>query len=600
MEAQGPSIIVEFAVLARERRAPVLRLARLRYSTSSLRSLISMASTNNEESPQSTSSANPTAPSAPECARKPARVTAGGLLGPLAATTGLLGVLLVWARTYEQSCHSLVSPALVCIAVFWGLLQYRLERRRFAIGYYLDGGSPWRRRLRRSWLPVVISMVAALPLTVFLAAFAALAGAADWLFLAGASLLAPLLFNGVRIWPGRHFRGAAGGGILAAPAGVLTSRVAGRVLLALVVVAFVYFNHSMIPAPANINPGFPELTVEAFAAPVRSDCAIVEKGLRTAASFDRAGWLFVTVADSEQWVPEEIMAMIWAAFFLNAALAMAGFVRGLEGTILVAACVVPGVRSCGARNPGAETNLNGRAAGIRRATLLLVPLTVLTVIAHHALQQRAVERWSTELGSLDLAEIRLAIEVSVDNAFAPAYAAIPEFVNQHTSLAAAWAQLSSFFSEDKLPVADLHRRVSGAREAAVKHVYRELRKNDLDRLARLFNRDMVALPPWLRTAYEWVLEPVVGKARSRLAEDFDKEARGALSELQRTLNTADIATRAWHRLGWFVASTVGSDRYKEHLRQWVAAVLDEEKALAKDELLAVATARFKRPNEDAP
>ena len=65
--------------------------------------------------------------------RKPARDTVDSLLGPLAATTLLLGVLLLWARTYEQSCLALASPGLVYIAVFWGLLEYRLERRRFAI-----------------------------------------------------------------------------------------------------------------------------------------------------------------------------------------------------------------------------------------------------------------------------------------------------------------------------------------------------------------------------------------------------------------------------------------------------------------------------------
>ena len=533
--------------------------------------------------------------------RKPARGTVDGLLGPLAATTGLLGVLLLWARSYEESCLALASPALVYIAVFWGLVQYRLERRRFAIDYYLDGGSPWRRRLRRSWLPAVISTVAAFPLAVFLAGFAALAGAADWLFLAGASVLAPLLFNGVRVWPGRHFRGAPGGGILAAPAGVLTSRVAGRVLLALVVIAFVYFNYSMIPAPANINPGFPELTVEAFVAPIRSDCAIVEKGLRAAAVFDGAGWLFMTVADSEQWATDEIMVMFWGAFFLNAALAMTGFVRGLEGTILMTARVAPGARAGGARDPGAETNPNRRAAGIRRATLLLVPLTVLTVTAHHALQQRAVERWSAELRGVDLTEIRRVVETSVDDAFAPTYAAIPEFVNRHASVVGAWDQLSSFIGEDKSPVADLHRRVSGARKAAVKGVDRELRKNDLARLVRLFNRDVAALPPWLRSAYEWVLEPVLGRARSRLEESIGKDRIGILSELQRTAKTADIATRAWNRLGWFVASAVGSEHYKTLLRQWAAVVLDEEKALAKDQLSrAVETNTFMRPGDDVP
>ncbi|MDE0004425.1 MAG: hypothetical protein OXQ29_17185 [Rhodospirillaceae bacterium] len=524
-----------------------------------------------------------------------------GLIGPLAATTLLLGVLLLWARTYEQSCVALASPALVYIAVFWGLLQYRLERRRFAVEYYLDGGSPWRRRLRRSWLPAAISMVAAFPLAAILAGFAALAGATDWLFLASAAVIAPLLFSGVSAWPGRHFRGAASRGTNAAPAGILTSRVAGHVLLVLVVIAFVYVNSSIIPAPAIINFGFPELTIEAFTAPVRSDCGVVENGLRAAAVVDGAGWLLMTVADSERWVTDEIMVIFWAAFFLNAALAMTGFVRGLEGTILVTASVAPGARAGGGSNRGPQTNRNRQAARIRRAILLLVPLTVLTGIAYHALQQRVVERWSAEVRTVDVTEMRQVVEVSVDDAFAPAYAAIPEFVERHVSGAGFWSQVTSVFGEDKSPAAELHRMVSGGREAAAKGVHRALRENDLARLVGLFDRDVAALPPWLRTAYEWVLEPVLAKARSRLAETVGKGPAGVLGELQRTAETADIATRTWNRLGLILAAAVGSDHYKELLRQWANAVLNEEKELAKIQLSKAAeTGTFARPDDIVP
>ena len=515
-------------------------------------------------------------------ARKSARGPVDGLLGPLAATTLLLGVLLLWARTYEQSCVALASPGLVYFAVFWGLLQYRLERRRFAIEYYLDGNSPWRRRLRRSWLSAVICIIAALPLAVFLAGFAALGRATDWLFFTGAAVLAPLLFNCVSVWPGRHFRGAASGGVLAAPAGVLTSRVAGHVLLALVVIAFVYFNSSTIPAPAIIYPDFPELTVEAFVVRVGSDCAVVEEGLRVAAAFDGAGWFFMTSA--ERWMTEEIMLIFWAAFFLSAALAMTGFVRGLEGAMLVTGCVEPRARADGARDCGAETSTSRWAGRIRRVTLLLVPLTVLTGVAHHVLQQRAVERWSAELRTDDRTETRRVIEVSVDNAFAPAYAAIPEFADRHVSFGGFLDQIGSVFGEDRSPAAELSRMVGSAREVAVKDVHRTLRENDLARLAHLFNRDVAALPPGLRSAYEWVLEPVLGRARSGLMKAVGTDPSGVLGEMQRAAKTADIVTRGWNRLGWIVASGVGSDLYGKALRQWATEVLDQERALARDDL----------------
>ena len=128
------------------------------------------------------------------------------VLYPLVATTLLLAVLLVWRRTYEQSCLALVLPGLVYLAVFYRLLEYRLERKHFALDYYLDHRSPWRGKFQESWIPAVFSLVAAVPLAVFPVVFVALSEPTDWLFLASASVLAPCLFVGRSIWPGRHFR----------------------------------------------------------------------------------------------------------------------------------------------------------------------------------------------------------------------------------------------------------------------------------------------------------------------------------------------------------------------------------------------------------
>ena len=78
----------------------------------------------------------------------PALLTVDRFLQPLVGTTLLLGLLLLWQGTYDQSCVALASPALVYIAILYGLLEYRLERKRFAVDYYLDRQSSWRKRLR--------------------------------------------------------------------------------------------------------------------------------------------------------------------------------------------------------------------------------------------------------------------------------------------------------------------------------------------------------------------------------------------------------------------------------------------------------------------
>ena len=97
----------------------------------------------------------------------PALTTVDRFLQPLIGTTLLLGLLLLWQGTYDQSCLALASPPLVYFAILYGLLEYRLERKRFAVDYYLDRRSSWRRRLRGTWPPVVVSLVTALPLAVF-------------------------------------------------------------------------------------------------------------------------------------------------------------------------------------------------------------------------------------------------------------------------------------------------------------------------------------------------------------------------------------------------------------------------------------------------
>lgn len=265
----------------------------------------------------------------------PAIAKVDRFLRPLVGTTLLLGLLLLWQRTYDHSCVALTTPVLVYVAILYGLLEYRLERKRFAVGYYLDRRSAWRRRLRGTWLPTVISMVAALPLAVFLVVFAALSQPTDWLFLAAAAVVAPFLFDRISRWPGRHFRRDASGGVRGiAVADILSARLAGWVLLALIAVAYVYFNYMVIGGPPYIYPDSLQLTVEAFTAGVRSACPVVDDGLRAAAALEGSSWYVVTSAATASWTPNGVRVVVWIAFFLNAALAIAGFVRALEGCIL--------------------------------------------------------------------------------------------------------------------------------------------------------------------------------------------------------------------------------------------------------------------------
>ena len=260
------------------------------------------------------------------------------LLHLFCASTLLLGLLLVWEVTHERSCWALLAPGLVYVFVFCGLLAHRLERKRFAVDFYLDRRSPWRKRVRGWWLPTMIAFIGALPLVVVLVVFVALSHSTDWFFLVAATAVAPLLFVGASIWPGRHIRNDTDAdGRAPTVADILAGRLAGWILLALLVGAYAYFNYTRIPGPGqDIFPGSLQLTVAAFADPVSSECSVVESGLRTAAAFEGVSWWLVTHAATALWMPKGIKVLVWVAFFLNTALAFGGFVRALEGVVLVA------------------------------------------------------------------------------------------------------------------------------------------------------------------------------------------------------------------------------------------------------------------------
>ncbi len=285
----------------------------------------------------------------------------------LFACTLFLGVLFLWRRSHERGCGAAVLPALGYLTTCYGLLAYRLERRRFAVAYYLDPRSPLHHRLQGVAPSVLISLLAAAPLTTFLALFAALARPTDWYFFCAAAGTAPLLFGAASVWPGRHLRreppGAAAEDLNGPPdrctagvrigrgalADILAARLAGTLVLAGVAGAYVYANYHLIPVPGEqIFPDSLERTLSSFAGAARSACGPVDDALQLAASIEGLSWYAVTAAVSFPWMPDGMNALLWTGFFLKTAMVFGGFVRGLEGAILLA---------CRARRalPGAET-----------------------------------------------------------------------------------------------------------------------------------------------------------------------------------------------------------------------------------------------------
>ncbi len=256
-----------------------------------------------------------------------------------------LAVLFLWHRSYAGSCGALVFPGLVWLAIFSGLLQSRLERRRFAVDYYLDPRSFVHRRLRGTWLAVPISLCAAGLLAAFVVVFAARSRPADWYFLCAAAATAPLFFSALTASLGRHVRHRSRDDERRATvADILLARMTGRLLLPGLAVAYVYVNYYVVPVPTGIDPGSLERTLEAFAAGARSACPLVEDVLLIATQTEGLSWYFVTTAATSEWLHEGVGLLLWVAFFLNTAMVFGGVVCGLEGSILLACRTVPRYR----------------------------------------------------------------------------------------------------------------------------------------------------------------------------------------------------------------------------------------------------------------
>lgn len=396
-----------------------------------------------------------------------------------------LALVLLWHRSYERSCLTLAFPALIAIVIFSGLLEYRLERRRFAVDYYLDRRSFLHRRLQRTWWPVSISLAAAVPLAAFLVVFAALSRPTDWFFFGAAATVAPLAFHALSWWPGRHFRRDAGDGERRTTvADILAARFAGTLVLAGVTGAYLFANYYLIPVPGeDIFPDSLERTVEAFSARGRSACPLVEDTLRFAAQVEGLSWYVATTAATSAWMQDGMRLVLWAGFFLNSAVVFGAFVRGLEGSMLLALRFVGPAPSSSADRP--DVSDAARSAPGKRASpatwawrtiLVLISATLLSIavgtasldllrrveaptppeppdaalpdcdrMPDYELERLGRAWWTSTAWRLSREPLPLtdrALGNNVDEAFEPVYARIPDFVDWHYSLAGQYTQLA--------------------------------------------------------------------------------------------------------------------------------------------------------------
>ncbi len=238
-----------------------------------------------------------------------------GAIKSLVACVLLLSALVLWSRLHAGSCLALGLPAFVCLAACYGIFTYRLERKRFALEYWLDPGSSLHTWLKRHGMIAVISVFLGVSLTAVLAIFAALSRRTDWYFFCAIAVVTPLMFTAVRMWPGRHFRQTGGGSRHMAPADILAARLAGWLVFAGAAAGYIYANY-YLPVPGEyIFPGSLERTLEAFAAQAGSACPVVDDTLRIAAVIEGLSWYVVTTGASLPDMSRALTRLAWVGFF---------------------------------------------------------------------------------------------------------------------------------------------------------------------------------------------------------------------------------------------------------------------------------------------
>lgn len=172
-----------------------------------------------------------------------------------------------------------------------------------------------------------------------------------------------------------------------------------------------------------------------------------------------------------------------------------------------------------------------RSPWASRAILALVPLTILAGTFFSAWEQLRLEKhlrerveaqWSAFSADMlragSLPGTTQAIDRLVDDAFAPTYSGIPEFLDWHYSFLGQATQVMLWVSgglEEELE----SRLVGGLAEpigAIPDSIARVMRNEVLTELDRWFGNDLASLPVALRPEYERLLQPIRESTRSRL------------------------------------------------------------------------------------
>ena len=167
-------------------------------------------------------------------------------------------------------------------------------------------------------LIIIYSIFIAVPLTLALVSFTALATVTDALLIMLATaitlLLYPALFKALQ----KH---VALGMLI-----IVTKRFVVMLTMAVMLLVYSLLSYFSIAFPAYLDPSSLENTVDVASQAVGSVCTVTNYFLKFVQEIDAIGWYGILAAE-QSIKNEQTMGLLWALFFINHGLVFAGLSR---------------------------------------------------------------------------------------------------------------------------------------------------------------------------------------------------------------------------------------------------------------------------------
>jgi len=237
---------------------------------------------------------------------------------PVMGCISVLLILVLWSLSYEISCLAWIFPILIFIAIAYGQFEYFMKYRRCRANCLFQKNSWIYFWMTKKPLIIAYSIFIAIPLTLAIVSFAALATVADILLIILATIITLLLYPVMF----RRLQSHVAQGMLI----IVTKRFVVMFNMIMMLVIYSLLSYFSIAVPTYLDPSSLENTVDVASQAVGSLCAATNYFLKFVQEVDAIGWYGMLVAN-QSIKNEQITQLLWILFFINHGLVFVGLSR---------------------------------------------------------------------------------------------------------------------------------------------------------------------------------------------------------------------------------------------------------------------------------